>query len=277
MKALNLVVAFLLALAATAIVSASPDPAITDDAVNMVLSVDNNGTRFSWELEYGQARQKALEYLKAGQKEKAVEAAKMQFILCPLESTSVDLAIKSVQQMLVAADGNDTRAKQFGEYGKLGPAGPDGKAGTADDLKDPLKAVSHAEFAKPKEFYADYDKTIDDRAAVSATWEKAWYETEKAYARLDGGDFDGAANILVATLSEEIKVPYGKDDENWDLQKIQDIIDRIQAGLGVVYRGRLGTTAGVNEFIQSCMDYAKYGMAGKDGKMGTADDLKPPM
>jgi hypothetical protein len=255
----------------------APAPANSDDAVNLVLSVDNNGTRFSWELEYGQARQKALECLRAGQKEKALEAAKMQFILCPLESTSTELAMSSVKQMLTALDGNDARAKQFEEYAKLGPAGPDGKRGTADDLKDPVKDVALTDFTKPKEFYIQYDRTIDDRAAVSATWEKAWYETEKAYARLDGGDFDGAVDILIATLSNEVSVPYAKDDENWDLQKIQDIIDRIQAGLGVVYRGKTGTIAGVDAFIQACMDYAKYGPAGKDGRMGTADDLNPPM
>jgi hypothetical protein len=45
----------------------------------------------------------------------------------------------------------------------------------------------------------------------------------------------------------------------------------------VVYRGRTGTFAGAAEFVDSCMKYARYGPAGEDGKMGSADDLAAPL
>jgi hypothetical protein len=59
----------------------SPDPGIVDDAANMVLSVDSNQTRFAWKFSYGQARQEALEFLKADDLAKAMQVGDQIFSL----------------------------------------------------------------------------------------------------------------------------------------------------------------------------------------------------
>jgi len=273
------------ALLAAAFVStafAAGDAAVTQsgydlrDPAEMVLAVDNNGTRFSWELEYGRARQRVIEFLEAGDVESALGAAKAQFILCPMDEISLDAAVLSVAEACEAA-GEAERAAAFEEFIRFGPEGADGEAGTADDLADPLAGVAPHFPERGGAYYAEIDATMDARAAIGEEWQARWYETEKVFARLDGGRFDEALSILVPLLAESVKYPAANVDGDWELQRNQDIMDRIDAALGVIYRARTGTTAGVARFISACRQYALYGPAGADDAMGTEDDLAPPI
>lgn len=247
------------------------------DPAEMVLAVENNGTRFSWQLQYGQARQRVIKHLAAGENQSALQAAKMQFILCPPDELSITAAIDSVKGALRALDANDTRANAFEEFARLGPAGPDKQKGTPDDLDNPIADVAPQAPPRDEAYYREVDRTMDARSAISEEWQTRWYETEKIFARLDGGAFDEALRLAAAALAESIKHPHGNVDGDWELQRNQDIIDRIDVSLGVVYRARSGTVAGMFEFIESCKEFALYGPAGKDDRMGTADDLAVPI
>jgi len=248
------------------------------DADEMVLSVEHNGTCYAWELRYGRARRMALEFIAEGEPAKALEAAKMQFIICPppFDPPSTEAAIKSVNEALVALDGNDKRAGVFERYATYGPDGIDGKSGTADDLSDPLRGVRLTLFKRDAAFYRQFDETIVRRAELCSRWERAWYDTERAYARLEGAEFETARATLMETLKSMSWLAHEQSGD-WELQKIQDIVDRTTVGLGVVYRAKTGTVAGLDAFITNCVDYAKYGQAGTDGVEGTADDLEAPI
>jgi hypothetical protein len=276
MSRLNWCACAVLVLAAAAISTAQTDLNLGDPA-EMVLAVTDNGTTSAWELHYGNAREMVIRLLSEGKPALALEAAKAQFTLCPLDDLSTKAAIESVQQAITAVDGNDVRAKAFGEFARLGPAGADGQAGTADDLLDPLKDVKVTVLKKDRAYYDDYDKAIDARAAVSGTWETRWYDTEKAYARLDGGEFDEAFGMLAGYLADSIKYPAANSEDDDELQHNQNILDRITSGLGVAYRAKTGTMCGAKDFIQACVKYARFGPAGEDGWMETPDDLRPPM
>lgn len=247
------------------------------DPAGMVLAVCDNGTRFSWPLEYGQARQRAIAFLEAGKPEEALRAAKAQFLLCPLDEISIEAAVMSVSEVLVSLDGNDERARAFGKFARFGPAGIDGQAGTNDDLTNPLVNVSPQFPQSGLTEYANIDATMDTRTALGGEWQAHWYETQKAFGRLNGGDLEEALSILVPLLLDSAKYPAGNSEENWELQSNQDILDRINAGLGVIYRAKYGTVFGVDDFRQKCLDYARYGPPGLDDRMGTEDDLAAPI
>lgn len=273
---IGLIATCLIVAAAFPVISAESARDIGDPG-EMVLAVDDNGTRFSWELGYGRARKMVIDFVAENEPQKALEAAKAQFLLCPLDDLSISAAIDSVKEALAAADGNDTRAQAFEEFARLGPAGADGQGGTADDLENPIADVSVAVLERGGDFYTEFDRTIDARKVLGEDWQARWYETEKAFSRLDGGRFDEALGLLVKSLAEAVKFPAANTDENWQLQRNQDILDRILAGLGVVYRARTGTVAGASAFVKACLDYVRLGPAGEDKRMGTDDDLKAPI
>ena len=267
---------FSLSLAADGETASADDYDLLDPA-EMVLAVDNNGSRFSWGLEYGQARQRAVAFLDAGDAESALAAAKAQFLLCPLDETSLTAAVMSVSEALEAADGDGDRAAAFERFVRFGPAGEDQEAETADDLSDPLAGVAPQFPKQPDAYYAEVDATMDARGRVAEEWQARWYETEKVFRRLDGGLFDEALAILVPVLAKSVKHPAANVDGDWELQRNQDIMDRIDAALGVIHRSRTGTTAGVGRFVSACKEYVLYGPAGADDTMGTEDDLEPPI
>jgi len=250
----------------------------SDDAAQIILSVENSGSSYAWELPYAQARELVVKYISEGKPDLALQAAKMQFIICPppFDPGSTESAIRSVEEALIALDGNDKRAKRFRAYAPNGPAGPDGRKGTADDIANPIEKVSLDIFKKDDAFYGDFDSAIDRRASVASEKDRAWYETEKAYARLSGGEFDRAAILLMSVLKSQAWVPHSHAGDREKI-RVQDTIDRAVAGLSVVYRGRTGTVAGMDGFCKRCLDYATYGPAGQDGREGTADDLQSPI
>jgi hypothetical protein len=247
------------------------------DPTEMVLAVEDNGTRFSWQLQYGHAREAVIAALAKGDAAEAVGFAKTQFILCPLDDVSIEAAILSMSEALVALDSNDERAKAFALFARLGPAGEDGQLGTGDDLVDPISSVKALFRVEGVPDPVGVEAEIAARQEGAEEWQVRWYETEKAFAMLDRGDFDGALDVVVPCLAISIKYPAARVDGNWELQRNQDILDRIIAGLGVIYRSRNGTIAGVERFTGRCLDYARFGPVGKDDKMGTEDDIEPPV
>ena len=62
--------------------------------------------------------------------------------------------------------------------------------------------------------------------------------------------------------AEAAKLPAANVDGQPELQRNQDLIDRLAAGLGVYYRAANGTTAGVSDFVTACTEFARYGPAG---------------
>jgi len=247
------------------------------DPAEMRLAVNENGTRFSWQLKYGQARRRVIAFLDQGKPEKALRSAKAQFLICPLDKTSIRAAILSVSEALIAVDGDRESAKAFEQFVQFGPVGADGRTPTSDDLTNPLADVEPYFPKRTLEDYARIDESISARAAMGAAWQGRWYETERIFARLDGGDFEAAATQVAPLLAQSAKYPADNIDGEWQLQRNQDILDRIAAALGVIYRASHGTTNGVDGFVHSCFKYARYGPAGKDKTLGTGDDLKPPL
>lgn len=247
------------------------------DPAEMVLAVEDNGTRFSWPLQHGRARGRVIRFMDEGKRNEALGAAKMQFVLCPTDDVSIEAAVMSVSEALEALDGDRTRAEAFAVFVRLGPAGPDSKLGTGDDLTDPLADVSLQAPTRQPAYYQALDRTLDARAAVGEDWQARWYETEKIFARLDGARIDDALELTVSLLAVSVKLPAANVDGNWELQRNQDILDRINAALGAAYRAKNGTVAGLDEFVAACGKYARYGPAGQDGRMGTDDDLAVPL
>ena len=177
----------------------------------------------------------------------------------------------------MAVDGDNSRFEVVEEFARLGPAGEDGKAGTDDDIEDPLAGITPDFPRRDDSYYQRIDEKLTKRGAVGEKWQVRWYETEKIFARLDGGRFPEAVEILIPLLAESVRNPTANVEGDQVLQQNQDIPDRIDAALGVIYRARTGTMAGVSEFVQACNTYARYGAAGPDDKMGTEDDLELPL
>jgi len=248
-----------------------------DEAARVVLSSENTKMWHAWPLKFGQALQRSLRLLDEDEPEEALEAAKMYFILCPADEKSINRAVEHVKRVLEAVDGHPARANEFEQYALYGPAGPDGAAGTEDDVEDPLAQVSPEPIVPDGDHLKEYDAVIDRRAAVTDGWDRDWYETQKAFERLNCAAFTDAAGLLVEVLAEQVQRPHAPEEENWELKRVQQIIDRAQAGLGVVYRAREGTAAGLEEFRKTCLDYVVYGPPGKDQEIGTEDDLAPPI
>ncbi len=246
------------------------------DPAEMVLAVDYSGTRFAWPLEYAQARQRVMTFLEEGDAESALAAARAQFIICPIDETSLTAAILSVSQAIEAA-GNADRAAAFERFARSGPADISDPPDTTGHAADPLADVVAHFPERSDDYYAQLDAAVDARAAVSERWQGRWYETDKVFARLNGGRMDEALVILVPLLAESVRYIDRQSDDGATPQQNQDIMDRIEIALSVIYRSRTGTAAGVDSFIAACKAYALYGPAGPDGRMGTADDLRPPL
>jgi hypothetical protein len=249
----------------------------SDEGVSLVLAVDDNLTDYAWELPFGRMRRLAVECRDAGEKDKALAAAKMQFLLCPpFHKDALDRSIESVCEMLAEADGNDARAKAFRVYAKEGPAGADGKRGTGDDLASPIAAVSLDALDLKASSHGDSDEEMYARIALAPEYDRAWHEASMAFARLERAEFDEAARMLTETLSRQARLaePPEGDTRSYRWTKM---MKRIETGLGVVYRAKTGTAAGLAEFVESCKTYAKYGPAGQDYSEGTEDDLRAPM
>lgn len=254
----------------------------TDEATEMVLGLRKAGARFPWELEFGQARQKVLMYLAKGRKEEALACARMQFILSPPTEMALGAAIDSVQEALQALDGDSVRADVFELYAKHGPDGLDGKPGTGDDLDDPLKDVPLDIFAKEEGYYEKIDRAIEGRLTFSSesNAKVGFYQTERAFARLNGAAFNDAALILLETLEGLVTLSESASralDGHAEFPRIQYQIDGVKLGLAAYYKSVKGTTKGIDEFTNACVNYCVYGPMGPDRKFGTGDDLEPPL
>ena len=255
-------------------------PPFEDDSADLVLSVRDSGGRFAWPLGFAQMRRRSLECLHAGKSAEAVRCAKMEYLLCPMDEPTLEKVIAHVQGILLAADGNDVRAKAFERFVRVGRAGVDGKLGTADDLPDPIPSAAGESKEEREAFYKPLDAGVDLCATVGAAkpWpmtdpEQSWYQTEKVFVRLDAADFDGAWEVLVPILAEAVRRPAGDVDGQKVMQRNQGVVDRLAAALSVIARARGASIAGAREFVTNCLDYAKHN-PGPDGVLGTQDDLE---
>lgn len=256
-------------------------PADSDGVGELLLSAGDNGTDYTWPLAYGRCRQKALAALREGNNLNALAAAKGQFVFSPLDDVSMKAAVESVKEMLIALHGDGVSASAFEEYARLGPWGEDGKPGTEDDIKSPIDdiPVLYPHQERNEDWYKSLDRSLSDRAAMHEFSQDliTWYDTGKAFARLEGGRVEEAMEILVAILGDVAGRPAAHDTDNLELLVNQDILDRVTVGLSVAYRTVNGTIAGMDAYIDSCRNYAKYGSTGPDNRIGTEDDLAVPL
>jgi hypothetical protein len=248
---------------------------VSNDFVEeMILSVKDNICDEAWELPYAKCRQEVPRWLDRGDHKRALANAKAQFILCPMDKSALDAAILSVREVLLARDGNEKNGTMFEQYARYGPNGEDGVPGTKDDAQNPMRDVSAVFFDAGDAFYRLLDDTLERRASVSATWEKQWYDTDKAFFRLSGGRIEEGAEILAGTLADTYQMLSGISDVR---RRHDNILRRIRAGFSVVYRARFGTVAGFDSFADAVEEYGRYGILGRDGRISTEDDLEPPM
>jgi len=256
------------------------DGGLRNDSADVILSLDMTGTQDAWQLEYGQARSRAVAALGTGNKDLAVQAAKMQFILCPFNDPEYTAAsVEFARSILAQADGAPDRAERFERFALYGPNGPDGKAGTDDDGADPLAQVSLGAFRRDERLARQRDDEILALAALAPSWARQWYNTERGYERVNSADFEGGARLFVEALADSAhsKPSPQAQTEDWSARVVTYTMDRAKVGLGVVYKARTGTAYGIEEFVARCVKFVEYGAAGEDGKPGTADDLCAPL
>jgi hypothetical protein len=249
-----------------------------DEALEVVLNLKDAGARFPWQLEFGQALQKARMCAAEGDKDKALQATRMHFILSPDTSSSM----KRVADMLREIDGDEIRATAFTDYAMYGPNGLDGLAGTEDDLTDPLAEVPLTIFEKSEDWYRELDAAIEARIIFSSESpaKESFYVTQEAFARINSGEFDEAAAILIEALEKLVTLDEkGREgyDGHAEFQRVQHQIDGVRLGLGAYHRATTGTTKGMNEFVTACINFCAFGPMGPDKELGTEDDLAPPL
>jgi tetratricopeptide (TPR) repeat protein len=81
-------------------------------------------------------------------------------------------------------------------------------------------------------------------------------------------------SLLVPLLVDAAKMaePSG-GDLGGKIARTQNYFERLAEGLTAIVRNRTDSTAGTNEFVERCKECARYGPAGRDGALGTADDV----
>lgn len=254
-------------------------PGFEDDSARLIFDAETPQTAIQWQLPFAVARRKAREYLSLDKPAEALQCARMQFILSPLDEWSLRAAVASVQEALRAADGNAVRARLFEEYALYGSAGRDGAMSTGDDLQDPLAGVSLAVFERPDEYYAELDGVIDARAAMGSPrmyyaywWQQRWFAVEKAFARIEGGRFAEAYDLLVPLLLDAVRKSHESLSSSEALRN-QNLIDRLREGLIAVFKSQTNSVVYAARQTEAHFRLAEYGPTGPDGVMGTADDI----
>jgi len=251
-----------------------------DDSAEVIASMDMTGSQYAWRLRYGQARRLTFRALAEGRDQEALQAARMQFILSPHNDPEyVEIAVALAKTALLQVGQDSALADSFEQYAINGPAGPDGQVGTGDDLSDPFADIGLDIFGRDARYYEQFDKTIRDRQKMAPEWAVEWYEVERAYARLDGAEFEDAGRILTEVLTRVVQSKYDGVYSNageWALRQREYTIQLARIGLGIVYKARNGTVSGLEVFLEQCEDYARFGPAGSDARIGTEDDLSLP-
>ena len=186
----------------------------------------------------------------AGNAEEALGGAKILYGAAPNSEKEVTEAVNVVLRALRAKYQSVALANDFVVFQQHGPAGKDDKLKTEDDVEDPLASVTWTPTA---EIDALFRKTL---ASLPEDFEgHRW----RGYLYLYWGKADLALKEFVARYNEA------------PLE--QKAVDEAIDDLVVALKAYCGHTLVAQQF----MEYQKYGPKGKDGKLGTADDLTNPL
>jgi tetratricopeptide (TPR) repeat protein len=185
-----------------------------------------------------------LQMTTPGRQTEAIQEARIFYRTCP--TAKLGEAAELIATVLKAADFNLGRANAFLRFQKYGAAGEDGQSGTADDLTDPLTAVSSIAPA------AERNKPY---AAALAELPSDWMGL-RARAKLLVC-MDRSAEAFDA-LQQSFSLCPAKDA---DLKAVTEDLTAL-----VVRHTRNLALA------QRLTDYVMNGPAGADGKAGTKDD-----
>ena len=155
---------------------------------------------------------------------------------------------RTIAECLKQLDRNVGRANQMIKYQRFGPAGEDGLLGTDDDPQDPLRPLAYPSYPERERVFAAARDEAGDTAKASRHRAMTYVYTGHpedtlrqlldAFSRATGGDF--------ARIGHELLV------------------------IGV------RTVRGHAVDFQPYADFANFGPAGPDGKIGTDDDLADP-
>ncbi len=161
-------------------------------------------------------------------------------------------AIFAVVRALKAKEGSLLAANRFIAFVEYGPEGPDGILGTADDLKDPTAAYQlPADPERDSVFATAAARFVSDPYELGflyLCWDKpndALRAFRRHYLECSGTAESGGATKL---------------------QRAASLVAQAMRAIG-------RPEAEVDAFF----DFQNFGPAGKDGKLGTKDDLKDPI
>ncbi|MBN2712170.1 MAG: hypothetical protein JXR97_06995 [Planctomycetes bacterium] len=193
-------------------------------------------------LEYGSALSMATRF------DEALSIARVAYNISN-DQKSLDKTVMAVASAIRAQRGQVSYANQYIEFQKYGVVGKDKEVGTADDLQDVFVG---AVFKLPESFVAGLQPEI-------ANNEKAGEWRQTGYLKMICGDAEGA---LSAFKKERSHVDFTDKSVS---RHVGDILAALKA--------RDGNTFGGDNYV----DFQRFGPAGRDGKVGTADDLVDPL
>ena len=182
--------------------------------------------------------------------DRALAAAKVLYAVAPNSEKEITEAVNVIMQTLKARYRSIALANDFVAFQSSGPAGKDGEKGTDDDVQNPLAAIQWKPSADAE---ALYQRTLAGLKADFAG--RRW----RGYLYLYWGK--------PALALEEFVRRY--DEAPLEQTAIDEAID----DLVVALKGNCGHTLAGERF----MAYQKLGPKGKDGQLGTADDLEDPL
>ncbi len=161
-------------------------------------------------------------------------------------SSSGDEPAFTVVRALKAKEGGLRTANAFIQFLATGPNGPDGRLGTADDVPDPLAKWPLPAAAERDRLFSEAAKQLTAEPLKLACLHVCW---------------DKPAEALRA-----FRLHYLRASSRTGLRAAATILAQAMRALG-------RPEAEVDAFF----DFQNYGPNGKDGKPGTADDLKDPI
>jgi tetratricopeptide (TPR) repeat protein len=186
--------------------------------------------------------------IRQGKPEEALQEARVLYFLS--SDKGLSQAIDVMAQTFKAVDSNLARANQFLKFQKYGIPGEDGKVGTPDDMLDPL---------------ADIPAINDEMRVRTMTESMATLPLDTAGYRRRAEMYlfvDQHAEAFLA-LQKSLELCAMTTNE---LQSATDAL----TGLVVRRTKDVPLATQLVEFIM-------FGSLGKDGRVGTADDLKNPV
>jgi tetratricopeptide (TPR) repeat protein len=196
---------------------------------------------------WNQAQQTIVNILRS--QNRAAEALQAERILFDVTGDAAGVAghCNFIAGMLRDLDKNVTRANAFIDFQNYGPWGKDGKPGGPAVLSNPLAGVGYPSYGAREQAFAKAQAGGDDVA----------YARQRALMCMYTGHPDQAMKYYADALRRSLPANF------------KDIANEMIA-LGV--RGVQGHCCDLDRFYA----FVRYGPAGPDGKLGTADDIKDP-